>query len=556
MAIGNSIPAAECPDITSWTLFSGDYDYQKPVLVDAADPSRFVTKSTAIQMVASLTGVFRPNSSVVLHLANDITYPLLYLAIFASKSRWVGTNISYTPSELTHAFATCEADYIVVGQEHFEIVTTAVKETGRDTEIILWTDILANPSLDSLPNFVEPPAQTPTTQRYIHELQHNGSIEELTIALDCINVDDTATLMSTSGTTSLPKMAARTHRSHVLETLAMQDNHADKDYEVIRLFATPIFHAFSSPEMLTNALRLGTKSYFMKRFNPVVFPALVQKYGVTEIHAPPGVISQLLGRAESHPQIQTLRGIYTGGAPFAPELRARFLSIFKDNPNPPHIRAVYGMTEGGYMTTFKHPIDDDTGSVGNLIPGYKMKMLAEGEYFTELTNGTEVGLLYVHSPYLMTHYMGNKKETDESFDKDGWLNTGDIGYIQDSKVYIVDRAKDLIKVNGWQVSPSELENAIVKHRSVGKVAVIGTGSGEAEHPLAFVSLVRGIDPDTVTGPMLKEFLLPSLTKYKVNRIEYLFVQEKDIPVSGTGKVLKQELRARVARGVYQLDPTI
>lgn len=545
MAIGNTIPERECPDICSWTLFSGDYDMQKPVLIDAANPSRYVTKATAIQMVASLAGAFRPDSTVCLHLVNDITYPLLFLAILASNARWVGTNTAYTATELTHIFRTSQTDYVITDSEHFDAARSAVYDSGMDAEVILWSDLLARPCLNGLPARAKAFAgrQTSTGQRNVYDLQHDGTLEDLISSLRSIDVNNTAALASTSGTTGLPKMAARTHKAHVLESLAMEDNNSAKPYPVVRLFCTPIFHAFSSPEMLINSLRTGLKSYFMKRFDIVSFPANIEKYSITEIYAPPPMLSMLFNRPETHIQIQSLRGIFSGGAPFAPELRARFLGIFKENSDPPHIRQVFGMTEGGWMASFKYPIDDQTGSVGNILPGYRMKMLTTGEHASTLDDGTAVGKLYVKGPQLMTGYLGNPKASAEAFDDDGWLDTGDIGHLRDSKVYLVDRAKDLIKVNGWQVAPAELEDALLKFDNVMDVAVIGVGKDTEEHPLAFV--VRSND-ETVTEAALKAFLLNRLTRYKVAKIEYSFVPQNDIPKSISGKILKKELRQRVA----------
>jgi acyl-CoA synthetase (AMP-forming)/AMP-acid ligase II len=367
MAIGTSAPGREYPDICSWTLFSQEYDEQRPVLIDAVNPSRFITKAKAIQMIASLAGVFRPDSTVCLHLANDITYPLLFLAILASNARWLGTNIAYTAAELTHIFRTSRTEYVITDAEHYKAARAAVDASGTDAEIVLWTDILANPNQSNLPTLVKASAvrQTFMTQRNIYDLQHNGTLANLASALRNVNGNSIATLMSTSGTTGLPKMAARTHKAHVLESLAMEDKNSEKPYHVTRLFCTPIFHAFSSPEMLINSLRTGSKSYFMKRFDIVLFPEKIAEFGITEIYAPPPMLALLHNKPETHSKIQSLRGIYTGGAPFAPELRARFLSIFDDNPNPPHIRQVYGMTEGGWFCTFKHPINDQTGAIAD-----------------------------------------------------------------------------------------------------------------------------------------------------------------------------------------------
>ncbi|TVY48858.1 putative 4-coumarate--CoA ligase [Lachnellula occidentalis] len=139
----------------------------------------------------------------------------------------------------------------------------------------------------------------------------------------------------------------------------------------------------------------------------------------------------------------------------------------------------------------------------------------------------------------MKGYRNNPEATDGMFTPDHWIRTGDIGYTKDDNWYIVDRAKDLFKVRGWQVSPAEIEAALIEHPDVLDSGVIGVpaADGCGDTPMAFIELVKGslLDEEGV-----KRFLVPYLARYK-NLGEVKFVDK--VPRNPTGKILRRELRA-------------
>lgn len=384
---------------------------------------------------------------------------------------------------------------------------------------------------------VDEPATIGNGFRTLHHLMNTADYLPLQVRLKNVSADSVATLMSTSGTTGLPKMVQRTHRALVLETQANEDENAAKPYKVRRLFCTPIFHAFSFPEMVVNALRLGQPSYYMKRFDDS-FAQKVYDFGITETMAAPPMLLRLANQAEKETErktLQSLRMVLCAGTLLVAELRTKFLRVFEC---PPRIVQVWGMTEGGWFSTFKYPEDDSTGSVGRAIAGYQVRMSIERT--VELANGHVVAELLAKGPQLMTSYLGNPEATVEGFTKDSWLKTGDIGYVDDDgKIYLVDRAKDIIKVNGWQVSPAELEVVLFQSSDVLDAVVLGVGHGIDEHPMAFV-IRRHED---VTETRIKEHLLSRLSRYKVAKCEVRFVDA--IPRTSSGKILRNVLRAQL-----------
>ena len=255
--------------------------------------------------------------------------------------------------------------------------------------------------------------------------------------------DDIAALMQTSGTTGLPKMAARTHRAMVYELVAITDDDTLKPYEVRRLFCTPIFHAFSAPEMIFNALRLGRPSYFMRRYDDT-FARKISQFQITETFGPPAMLLRLINNLDDRHLLQSLRYAAYGGAPLGSELRRKFLGLFADTPR---LVPVYGMTEGGWYTTLKDLEGDETGSVGRPISGYDVRI--DGNAGDSM-NGRPTGEILVRGPQMMECYLGDEKATADAFQY-GWFKTGDIGeFDKHGNLRIIDRKKNLVKTQNGE----------------------------------------------------------------------------------------------------------
>jgi acyl-coenzyme A synthetase/AMP-(fatty) acid ligase len=155
------------------------------------------------------------------------------LAVIGSSCRWTGTNIAYTVPELKHHIETSDSKYVITSIEHIDTVRSA----AGAAEVIIFTDILADAPSSPLGGF-----------RSLHDLQTKATAEEMFTTIQHLDVNAIAMLSSTSGTTGRPKMAARTQRSLILESAAVEDG--PRPYYVRRLYCTPIFHGLSAPEMV------------------------------------------------------------------------------------------------------------------------------------------------------------------------------------------------------------------------------------------------------------------------------------------------------------------
>jgi acyl-CoA synthetase (AMP-forming)/AMP-acid ligase II len=209
-----------------------------------------------------------------------------------------------------------------------------------------------------------------------------------------------------------------------------------------------------------------------------------------------------------------------------------------------NIRQGYGMTETSPVTHSSPapPLDLKFGSVGVAAPNTECKIL-------DLETGEPVGPrekgeVCVRGPQIMKGYLNKPEATAQTIDNEGWLHTGDIGYVdEDGHFFIVDRAKELIKYKGFQVPPAELEAVLLTHPCVADAAVIPYPDDEAgEVPKGIIVLKHPIEPDA-----LLEFVAERVAPHK--RIRHIEFVEK-IPKSPSGKILRRVLveaeKAKVA----------
>lgn len=463
----------------------------------------------------------------------QILYPVVTLAILASGGCWTGANPANTCFELQHHLELSGARMIVTTRDLLSTVTAAIDKMGGGVDVVILSDILQE-------NVAATSAETKLDPRSValHDLIQDRDNSFLWKQLAGVDESSFATLMATSGSTGLPKLAQRTHKALVEETRAIEDNNQEKPYEVSRLYCTPaIWGAYPFPEMVINSLRLGIPSYFIRQFEESLVSKIC-KYRVTEVMTVPHVLSKILDQVtETHTetQIQSLRMVMSAGAPLAPALAERFTSIFDV---PPRVVQVWGLTECGHLTHWVYPESDKTGSVGRPVSGCDIRVRGADDTWTT----TGQGELWVKGSQLMTRYLGNEAATAETLRADGWFRTGHIGYLDSGKVYIIDRLKDIIKVDGFVVSPTELENALYHCPGVEDVAAVRSGNISDEHPVLHV-VPAGTD---ASASDIEECLHSRLSGYKVDKCEVKLVGS--IPRNRGGKILQGELMRKAESG--------
>jgi acyl-CoA synthetase (AMP-forming)/AMP-acid ligase II len=205
-----------------------------------------------------------------------------------------------------------------------------------------------------------------------------------------------------------------------------------------------------------------------------------------------------------------------------------------------HIRYGYGLTEVSPLShaSLPDPNQQGPGAVGYCLPNTECKIV-DYNSGAELGPGEE-GEIWVRGPQVMKGYLGNEQATAEMIDSDGWLHTGDIGHCdQEGQLFVVDRFKELIKTNGRQVAPAELEAVLLAHPAIVDAAVIAAPDEKAgEVPKAFVVLKREVNDNDMSGEIM-DFVAARVAPYKrIRRVEFV----SEIPKSPAGKILRRVLK--------------
>ncbi|MCA9981232.1 MAG: AMP-binding protein, partial [Anaerolineales bacterium] len=281
------------------------------------------------------------------------------------------------------------------------------------------------------------------------------------------------------------------------------------------------------------SLARGATIVSVPRFDPPQFLELIQKHKITRMNLVPPIVLFLA----KHPlvdnyDLSSLIEMTSGAAPLSAELANAVSARLGAN-----VCQGYGMTEMSPVTHYNpnKPEKVKRGAVGPAIPNVEV-MIVDVE--TEAPLGrNQNGELWMRGPNRMKGYLNNPDATAGTITADGWLRTGDIGYVDDEDdFYIVDRLKELIKYKGFQVAPAELEGLLLTHEAIADVAVIPVPDEEAgELPKAFVVLKPGAE---LTAEALQAWVAEQVAPHKkIRLVEFV----DSVPKSASGKILRRVL---------------
>lgn len=346
--------------------------------------------------------------------------------------------------------------------------------------------------------------------------------------------EDISFLQYTGGTTGVPKSAMLSHDNllaNLMQVDAWIKNHVKAGEEVV-LTALPLYHIFALTANCMLSIKIGARNVLIP--DPRDLPKLVktiEKVNMTILTGVNTLFNALLNNENFRElDFSRLNIVLGGGTAIQNAVAERWKEVTKK----PLIQA-YGLTETSPAVTI-NPFDGRhiDGSIGLPIPSTEVSIRdSEGKNLAP----KEIGEICVRGPQVMVGYWQKPQETANVFFDDGFLRTGDVGYMDENGyVFLVDRQKDIILVSGFNVYPNEIEEVIAQHPSVREVAAIGVPherTGEA------VKLyVERKDPN-LTEEDLITYAKQFLTSYKVPRLVEF---REELPRSNVGKILRKELR--------------
>lgn len=340
---------------------------------------------------------------------------------------------------------------------------------------------------------------------------------------------DPALFMYTSGTTGKPKGVVLTHANMLHQAEAIHEI-SELDRTAMALAVMPLAHAGGLVGWVAGT-KNGARSVLMRWFDPEAFCRNIQEYGVVATGLVPTMAALLL----NHPAIDqydlsSLQQVAFGASPAPVELIHAF-----ERKTGAQVRMVYGLTEAApIVTADRISSKRKEGSSGFAIPGVEITIRDPED---NVLAAGELGEICVRGPNVMAGYHNLPDETARTV-RNGWLHTGDIGYLdEEGYLFIVDRVKDLIIRGGLNVYPHDVEEVLAQHPGVAEVAVVGIPDPTyGEEVEAFVVRRYGTE---ATEDELLAFCREHLAKYKSpRRITFL----PDLPKNQVGKVLKRVLR--------------
>lgn len=498
------------------------------------------TDKLATQFASYLQNVLKleKGERVAVMMPNLLQYPVAVFGALQAGCVVVNVNPLYTPRELEHQLKDSGATTIVVLENFANTLELVRHRTDIKNIIIASVGDLLGTLKGTLVNFVlrkikkmVPDYQLEGAVRFNDALASGG---QHTFREVPVNLEDTAFLQYTGGTTGVAKGAILSHGNicaNMMQAGEWIQSKINSDNEII-VTALPLYHIFSLTVNLMIFTRVGAQNILIT--NPRDLPALIKefkKYRVTVFPA----VNTLFNALVNHPDFASIDfstwKICLGGGMAVQKAVAEKWKAITGQP----IIEAYGLTEtspGACVNPIN--ISEYSGTIGLPISNTEAEIR---DADNKALGIGEIGELWIKGPQVMQGYWQRPDETAKVLDEKGFLATGDIA-IMDEKGFIklVDRKKDMIVVSGFNVYPNEVEDVVAQHPKVLEVACIGVQNEKTGEALKLFVVRKD---ESLTADELIAFCRKELTAYKVPKdIEF----RTELPKSNVGKILRRELR--------------
>ncbi|KAG4378581.1 hypothetical protein GLYMA_17G064600v4 [Glycine max] len=520
-------PLPDIPIPTHLPLYSYCFQnlskfHDRPCLIDGdtGETLTYADVDLAARRIASglhKIGI-RQGDVIMLVLRNCPQFALAFLGATHRGAVVTTANPFYTPAELAKQ-ATATKTRLVITQSAYVEKIKSFADSSSDVMVMCIDDDFSYEN-DGVLHF--------------STLSNADETEAPAVK---INPDELVALPFSSGTSGLPKGVMLSHKNLVTTIAQLVDGENPHQYthsEDVLLCVLPMFHIYALNSILLCGIRSGAAVLILQKFEITTLLELIEKYKVTVASFVPPIVLALVKSGETHRyDLSSIRAVVTGAAPLGGELQEAVKARL------PHATfgQGYGMTEAGplaiSMAFAKVPSKIKPGACGTVVRNAEMKIV-DTETGDSLPRNKH-GEICIRGTKVMKGYLNDPEATERTVDKEGWLHTGDIGFIDDDdELFIVDRLKELIKYKGFQVAPAELEALLIAHPNISDAAVVGMKDEAAgEIPVAFVVRSNGSE---IAEDEIKKYISQQVVFYK--RIGRVFFTDS-IPKAPSGKILRK-----------------
>jgi long-chain acyl-CoA synthetase len=482
----------------------------------------------------------RKGDRVALVLPNCPQHVVAFYAALRLGAIVIEHNPLYTPRELRHQFEDHGATVAIV----WDKVAATVQDLPADlgvTTVISVDMTRAMPASKRFALRLPVPAARAARSQLTTAVSGTVTWEQLLsgrrlkASSPRPEAGDLALIQYTSGTTGIPKGAMLSHANLTVNAAQSRAWVPSVERGTSVVYAVlPLFHAYGLTLCLTFAMSMGARLVLFPKFDPDLVLDVVKKRPATFLPAVPPIYDRLVQAADKR-QV-SLRGIsiaISGAMSLPPEI----VSVWEERTGG-YLVEGYGLSECSPVL-MANPVSNDrkAGTVGLPLPSTELRIADPDDPEIDRAFGEE-GELLARGPQVFSGYWRKPDETAKVLTPDGWFRTGDIVTMdEDGFVRIVDRLKELIISGGFNIAPTEVEDAIRAFEGVADVAAVGLPDAHSgEKVVAAVVMEPGASFDEAA---IRAFARDSLTAYKVPKS---VVQVDDLPRSVVGKVIRRKVR--------------
>jgi len=495
-----------------------------------------VIKELSDRLAVAMRGLgIRPGDRVALLLPNFPGYLIAYYGLLKAGAVVVPLNPLYTAHELEFHFSDSGAETVITIPLFAGKAATVAQNTPLKRIIYSYiADFLPFP-LNIVQKFRERSDVRKAARMGSAELLDMKTLLRTSVPSDFRpadpNVEEMAILIYSGGTTGIAKGIMLSHFNVVANAYMVKTwGHLTEEERMLAVL--PLFHGYGMSVCMNAPILSGMEIILMPKFNPRDMAKIIHKHRPTLTAVVPTILVALSNLPDIDKyNFTSLKAVWVGAAPLTKAIKENFEAKTGG-------RAIegYGLTEA-VTAIMANPYKGlhKVGSIGLPFPDVDAKIVSlDGK--RDLPPG-ERGEIVLRTPTMMLGYYNRPEETEKTI-VDGWLYTGDIGYMdEDGYFYITDRKKDLIIVGGFNVFPREIDELIYKHPKVQEGITVGIPDPyKGERIKVYIVLKEG---EQATEEEFKQYFREHLTPYKVpSEIEF----RSSLPKSAIGKILRRALR--------------